>query len=92
ENLFSGLTALTAEFTVGEGELMAHDVPLGCAPDEYDDLISGTCSHLPKQINSNPDNTKDGIDGKDILNNGWSCFNVAVYPGSFLNKLNKPLL
>ncbi|MFV9262407.1 hypothetical protein ABQ433_25605, partial [Citrobacter freundii] len=33
---------------IGEGELMAHDVPLGCAPDEYDDLISGTCSHLPK--------------------------------------------
>ncbi|APK64156.1 hypothetical protein RG47_22720 [Escherichia coli] len=28
---------------------MAHDVPLGCAPDEYDDLISGTCSHLPQQ-------------------------------------------
>ncbi|MET6219199.1 response regulator transcription factor [Klebsiella pneumoniae] len=28
---------------------MAHDVPLGCAPDEYDDLISGTCSHLPKR-------------------------------------------
>ena len=27
------------EFTIGEGELMAHDVPLGCAPDEYDDLI-----------------------------------------------------
>ncbi|MFX1023081.1 hypothetical protein ABEM32_13330, partial [Escherichia coli] len=43
-----GLTALSAEFTIGEGELMAHDVPLGCAPDEYDDLISGTCSHLPK--------------------------------------------
>ncbi|WP_220224572.1 hypothetical protein, partial [Klebsiella pneumoniae] len=40
-------TALSAEFTIGEGELMAHDVPLGCAPDEYDDLISGTCSHLP---------------------------------------------
>ncbi|MFU8089822.1 hypothetical protein, partial [Klebsiella pneumoniae] len=38
----------SAEFTIGEGELMAHDVPLGCAPDEYDDLISGTCSHLPK--------------------------------------------
>nr|WP_311236806.1 hypothetical protein [Escherichia coli] len=35
------------QFTIGEGELMAHDVPLGCAPDEYDDLISGTCSHLP---------------------------------------------
>ncbi|OJN27964.1 hypothetical protein BK297_13775, partial [Escherichia coli] len=51
ENLFSGLTALSAEFTIGEGELMAHDVPLGCAPDEYDDLISGTCSHLPKVIN-----------------------------------------
>jgi hypothetical protein len=49
ENLFSGLTALSAEFTIGEGELMAHDVPLGCAPDEYDDLISGTCSHLPKE-------------------------------------------
>ncbi len=47
ENLFSGLTALSAEFTIGEGELMAQDVPLGCAPDEYDDLISGTCSHLP---------------------------------------------
>ena len=47
ENLFSGLTALSAEFTIGEGELMAHDVPLGCAPDEHDDLISGTCSHLP---------------------------------------------
>ncbi|MES3401662.1 hypothetical protein, partial [Enterobacter hormaechei] len=45
-----GLTALSAEFTIGEGELMAHDVPLGCAPDEYDDLISGTCSHLPKVI------------------------------------------
>ncbi|WP_367087763.1 hypothetical protein, partial [Escherichia coli] len=44
-----GLTALSAEFTIGEGELMAHDVPLGCAPDEYDDLISGTCSHLPKK-------------------------------------------
>ncbi|WP_240513462.1 DUF3302 domain-containing protein [Klebsiella quasipneumoniae] len=29
---------------------MAHDVPLGCAPDEYDDLISGTCSHLPYEI------------------------------------------
>ncbi|BCL10892.1 Attachment invasion locus protein precursor (plasmid) [Escherichia coli] len=26
---------------------MAHDISLGCAPDEYDDLISGTCSHLP---------------------------------------------
>uniref|UniRef100_UPI003F78BAE2 CpaF/VirB11 family protein n=1 Tax=Klebsiella pneumoniae TaxID=573 RepID=UPI003F78BAE2 len=38
----------SAEFTIGEGELMAHDVPLGCAPDEYDDLISGTCSHLPE--------------------------------------------
>ena len=37
----------SAEFTIGEGELMAHDVPLGCAPDEHDDLISGTCSHLP---------------------------------------------
>ncbi|MCC9369589.1 hypothetical protein LN397_15505, partial [Enterobacter hormaechei subsp. oharae] len=45
------LTALSAEFTIGEGELMAHDVPLGCAPDEYDDLISGTCSHLPYHIN-----------------------------------------
>ncbi|WP_227656768.1 hypothetical protein, partial [Klebsiella pneumoniae] len=46
------LTALSAEFTIGEGELMAHDVPLGCAPDEYDDLISGTCSHLPYTINT----------------------------------------
>ncbi|MFT0930041.1 hypothetical protein, partial [Enterobacter cloacae] len=47
------LTALSAEFTIGEGELMAHDVPLGCAPDEYDDLISGTCSHLPKRKREN---------------------------------------
>ncbi|WP_212744294.1 hypothetical protein, partial [Escherichia coli] len=47
-----GLTALSAEFTIGEGELMAHDVPLGCAPDEYDDLISGTCSHLPQHLSS----------------------------------------
>ncbi len=48
ENLFSRSDRrLSAEFTIGEGELMAHDVPLGCAPDEYDDLISGTCSHLP---------------------------------------------
>ncbi|MGK5670903.1 hypothetical protein ACSNLS_26190, partial [Klebsiella pneumoniae] len=43
----------SAEFTIGEGELMAHDVPLGCAPDEYDDLISGTCSHLPKDSSGN---------------------------------------
>ncbi|WP_205602183.1 hypothetical protein, partial [Klebsiella pneumoniae] len=48
-----GLTALSAEFTIGEGELMAHDVPLGCAPDEYDDLISGTCSHLPLLMTTN---------------------------------------
>ncbi|WP_261451632.1 hypothetical protein, partial [Serratia liquefaciens] len=41
------LTALTAEFTVGEGKLMTHDEPCSMAPDEYDDLISGTCSHLP---------------------------------------------
>ncbi|WP_213091603.1 hypothetical protein, partial [Escherichia coli] len=44
--------ALSAEFTIGEGELMAHDVPLGCAPDEYDDLISGTCSHLPYHLSN----------------------------------------
>jgi hypothetical protein len=25
----AGLTAFAAEFTVGEGELMTHDVPLG---------------------------------------------------------------
>nr|QCH03175.1 hypothetical protein [Plesiomonas shigelloides] len=30
ENLFSGLTAFTAEFTVGEGELMTHDGPWKC--------------------------------------------------------------
>ncbi|MFQ2406787.1 hypothetical protein ACK31G_17945, partial [Aeromonas caviae] len=46
---FSGLTALTAEFTVGEGELMTHDEPFFMAPDDKHDLISGTCSHLPKQ-------------------------------------------
>ncbi|HDU1482815.1 TPA: hypothetical protein REW12_005508, partial [Klebsiella pneumoniae] len=57
ENLFSGLTALSAEFTIGEGELMAHDVPLGCAPDEYDDLISGTYSHLPYKAENKTGNT-----------------------------------
>ena len=41
------LTALTAEFTVGEGELMTHDEPFFMAPDDKHDLISGTCSHLP---------------------------------------------
>ncbi|MGE6123059.1 hypothetical protein, partial [Aeromonas media] len=42
------LTALTAEFTVGEGKLMTHDEPCSMAPDDKHDLISGTCSHLPK--------------------------------------------
>ncbi|RDU11988.1 IS66 family insertion sequence hypothetical protein, partial [Enterobacter hormaechei] len=28
ENLFAVLTDLSAEFTIGEGELMAHYVPL----------------------------------------------------------------
>jgi hypothetical protein len=50
ENLFSGLTALTAEFTVGEGKLMTHDEPCSMAPDDKHDLISGTCSHLPRTI------------------------------------------
>ncbi|WP_244581861.1 DUF2303 family protein, partial [Escherichia coli] len=45
-----GLTALTAEFTVGEGKLMTHDEPCSMAPDDKHDLISGTCSHLPKDI------------------------------------------
>ncbi|MGS3515452.1 hypothetical protein ACB267_28240, partial [Citrobacter portucalensis] len=40
-------TALTAEFTVGEGKLMTHDEPCSMAPDDKHDLISGTCSHLP---------------------------------------------
>ncbi|MFM3749934.1 hypothetical protein AB8R33_12565, partial [Klebsiella pneumoniae] len=39
----------TAEFTVGEGKLMTHDEPCSMAPDDKHDLISGTCSHLPKQ-------------------------------------------
>ncbi|MFM5319620.1 hypothetical protein ACET9O_08205, partial [Aeromonas caviae] len=46
------LTALTAEFTVGEGELMTHDEPFFMAPDDKHDLISGTCSHLPLAIES----------------------------------------
>ncbi|WP_425354468.1 universal stress protein UspF [Escherichia coli] len=41
------MTALTAEFTVGEGKLMTHDEPCSMAPDDKHDLISGTCSHLP---------------------------------------------
>ncbi|MBP6791969.1 hypothetical protein, partial [Aeromonas media] len=50
------LTALTAEFTVGEGKLMTHDEPCSMAPDDKHDLISGTCSHLPKvcRILTNP--------------------------------------
>ncbi|MGU0198806.1 DUF4113 domain-containing protein, partial [Enterobacter roggenkampii] len=53
-------------FTIGEGELMAHDVPLGCAPDEYDDLISGTCSHLPKLLTPTQDS-------RDIINATVKC-------------------
>jgi hypothetical protein len=40
----------------------------GCAPDEYDDLISGTCSHLPKEgankqvISSQADSIKISAD------------------------------
>ncbi|MFP2731222.1 hypothetical protein ACLEUF_05120, partial [Escherichia coli] len=57
----------SAEFTIGEGELMAHDVPLGCAPDEYDDLISGTCSHLPKQTATHRDNREHDDFADDSL-------------------------
>ena len=46
-NLFAGLTALTAEFTVGEDELMTHDEPCFMAPDDEHNLISGTYSHHP---------------------------------------------
>ncbi|MGR4692790.1 C4-dicarboxylate TRAP transporter substrate-binding protein [Escherichia coli] len=64
------MTALSAEFTIGEGELMAHDVPLGCAPDEYDDLISGTCSHLPypsSQLGSKQDVTEQAMMGMNVI-------------------------
>ena len=47
DNVCSGLTALTAECTGGEGKLMSHDEPCFMAPDEHHDLISQTCSHLP---------------------------------------------
>ncbi|MCF6972296.1 hypothetical protein NY635_28995, partial [Klebsiella pneumoniae] len=50
-----GLTALTAEFTVGEGKLMTHDEPCSMAPDDKHDLISGTCSHLPKRRHGSSD-------------------------------------
>ena len=42
----SGLTALTAEFTVGEGKLMTHDEPCSMAPDDKHDLISITLAAL----------------------------------------------
>ncbi|WP_215413557.1 hypothetical protein, partial [Escherichia coli] len=58
-----------AEFTIGEGELMAHDVPLGCAPDEYDDLISGTCSHLPLVVNATCILLTLRYDGKYVCGN-----------------------
>ena len=42
ENLLSGLTALTAEFTVGKGELMTHDGSSNVvAQNECHDLTSG---------------------------------------------------
>ncbi|WP_141010055.1 hypothetical protein, partial [Escherichia coli] len=41
---------------------MAHDVPLGCAPDEYDDLISGTCSHLNLKLDDNFSNCVENIE------------------------------
>ncbi|MCP2569502.1 restriction endonuclease subunit S [Klebsiella pneumoniae] len=46
---------------------MAHDVPLGCAPDEYDDLISGTCSHLPKD---------SGVEWLGEIPTHWICTQV----------------
>ncbi|WP_244581953.1 helix-turn-helix transcriptional regulator, partial [Escherichia coli] len=42
---------------------------LGCAPDEYDDLISGTCSHLPYVINGRflrKDIKKDKITDREM--------------------------
>ncbi|WP_420261511.1 hypothetical protein, partial [Citrobacter freundii] len=50
-------TALTAEFTVGEGKLMTHNEPCSMAPDDKHDLISGTCSHLPLSNVSGRDRT-----------------------------------
>ncbi|MCE0427284.1 hypothetical protein LVW25_20530, partial [Klebsiella pneumoniae] len=70
-----GLTALSAEFTIGEGELMAHDVPLGCAPDEYDDLISGTCSHLPWRSAGNiPENSDTNASKEFHRSELWPYF------------------
>lgn len=48
ENFFSGLTAFSVEFIIGEGELMVYDVFLGCVSDEYDDFILGICSYFFK--------------------------------------------
>jgi hypothetical protein len=49
---FSGLTALTAEFTVGEGKLMTHDEPCSMAPDDKHDSYQG----LVRTFLSNPMN------------------------------------
>ncbi|WP_203384844.1 hypothetical protein, partial [Escherichia coli] len=73
-----GLTALSAEFTIGEGELMAHDVPLGCAPDEYDDLISGTCSHLPLSFLASQYSAKVSL--SVLIDKPHCCFKVVRIP------------
>ncbi|MBW9468660.1 hypothetical protein FHC09_22440 [Enterobacter roggenkampii] len=57
---------------------MAHDVPLGCAPDEYDDLISGTCSHLPK----------DWVSLESVIIDGNSLPSVDVTIESVGNKID----
>ncbi|WP_437178777.1 hypothetical protein, partial [Klebsiella quasivariicola] len=63
-------TALTAEFTVGEGKLMTHDEPCSMAPDDKHDLISGTCSHLPLSRWLSP---LDAICTKSLGNQYFCC-------------------
>ncbi|MCF0722191.1 porin, partial [Klebsiella pneumoniae] len=81
--------ALSAEFTIGEGELMAHDVPLGCAPDEYDDLISGTCSHLPKDLYNNGRYAdKDLVKYMDVGATYYFNRNMSTYVDYKINLLD----
>ncbi|WP_345768593.1 diguanylate cyclase, partial [Escherichia coli] len=65
----------------------AHDVPLGCAPDEYDDLISGTCSHLP--LLSIAERIRKNIEeqcSEKLLSHGPEKITVSI--GCFTSKEN----
>ncbi|MDN0747531.1 hypothetical protein FCX55_22060 [Escherichia coli] len=67
---------------------MAHDVPLGCAPDEYDDLISGTCSHLPEYIAL----LQDDVDPKNATEERHCCWQIEEVSGFVTPEKRSPAI